>query len=1170
MHGDDSNVDLSIRLVPVEAVTRKRQAVGRVIAYLLVASAVCVSLAVIWLFVARLRSRLGSPSVSSTVTRQRDAAADRAEAVRVYGRFDAIDERTRQRSPAERAERAAIDALVDQLESCAASDDDARFRELVDFDRLVKRIESTGWIVGWSGLQRKVLLSELGQWATVEPHWHQIVVAGVITPPDDRDSRILYTFTQNETGDPAEFRFWIGRAGAGWKLYDWERLDLGLSASEEWGFYCGYRGAPQLDGFVRWSELVVAADALTAAGEYDAAEEKLRLAESQLVPPELNDYHWLLTGHRWRALGKADDMERCYAAVRRPNDAPGVYYSRMAAQRWSDPAEALKWAERYQRAVGPTPDLLEVKAQLLTALNRREEAASEWGRLVRIQPDHAAALTELYLALPARGKRAFETQLAQLEDPVAAAVQIAPSVGYRDYHGLAFLIDYLQRNAPDAAGTWYVNGLACQLDGRYDEAAGAYRHAFEQETDDPTRTTYVNAYVAAMIADGRVLEAIRRVPDWKPVFQWLSYDYDDGESTLTDEEYRQLVALYTAQFPDDLTGLYRQASLAMDQERYGEAEQAARRVLAQTSMAGRGDGDGAETGSDDPETYREFASVILANALWKQGRREAALAVGDDRDERLGQLARAAVAELRWDDARRLLEMSRPDDAAGEAWREYVAGSLAAHERRWDDAVAHLQRAADAAAESDRWLFDRRFLEACIRSGRWQAYYEDHANRNEAFAALANQCVVDAEWDVLRALIAAHERRFPHDPQSTKHQAELAWADEQYGAYDRLASQLLHGANQDATSGYQRDYIEQRQLKALLRSGDFNQAMELARMKQRRDNDVAMLAIVQAAVGNLADAQRWARQAAAADKDAAEFYTDDVVGTVFLDDRFAALHDEFPVGLSASPSTVAVFVLDAPRPLAADDVAAALTRLGAGATTDVVPLPHADKNVTSAWAVRRGKASVWLATGDGKFDPWEAADKSAPLAAPVEHGRAWLAVGTAAWTEPDGEQAEALARRLGVALAAGHLTALRTREPAGWQRPLVLPPRDDVIDTWQTSGEVKPLRDIAVYLKAPNLNGDVAANRAFGRGLREAVRTFEHSRYAKLEVWACVATSPAVDPVHLDVTAVERDYGSLKFDGVLRNDSVLVGQLRAGLPMRLSEFQVRRWRLDDGPIVERP
>ena len=138
--------------------------------------------------------------------------------------------------------------------------------------------------------------------------------------------------------------------------------------------------------------------------------------------------------------------------------------------------------------------------------------------------------------------------------------------------------------------------------------------------------------------------------------------------------------------------------------------------------------------------------------------------------------------------------------------------------------------------------------------------------------------------------------------------------------------------------------------------------------------------------------------------------------------------------------------------------------------------------------------------------------------------------------------------------------------PAIWDGFTAYPQTRELMAAWQSSGSLKPFEDQGVSLTEKGQT-KVAANRQFNRTLYVTVRSFESSPGARLEVWACVADNPSMDPLRLEVTSVRRSYGGLEFDGVLKSQSVLVPQLREGLPMRFAGRRIQASRLNDEPPV---
>jgi hypothetical protein len=1090
------------------------------------------------------------------VTAQRDPAALREESTQVFGSFDAAAWERGEAGNVPKAERDEIEALMAIVEQCAVDADHGKFKSLVDFDRLLKRCEMTGNMNGWTYFDKRSWRGQMRSTAEVEAYWAQITVAGIVTPDDDPNTRIVYAFCDDvESADPTESRFWIARDGDTWKLYDWARLDLGLAESQEWGLYAKYAHTGDLQGFERWGELLSEADEAIASGELDAAKKTLRRAESESVPPEFHDFHLVLTAYRWAAVDN-EEAERCYNAVQFPNDTPGAYYGLLTCKRWGNPAEALNYAKLYEEAVGPSPALLEIKAQLLTRLNRHAEAGLEWRQLLRIKPDHAYAASEYVSSLPLESKAEFESALERLGEPEKVAADIAATVGMTDYPRLLMIAEYVNRKAPETAAAQYVQGLTQFLNGRYPEAAKLYRAAFEKESDEKKRESYVNAYIEAMTADGKVLEAIKHVPDAKAAFELLYASYDESEIELTEDELRQVVAMNREMFPNDLVAMHRDASVAVTAEQWADAELVLRKAL-QTA---------GET-EEDTEYYHEECESMLTTVLYRLGRWKDAYEDVGERSKQFITVARLAADERRWDVVREISAEHRKSN--GDDWQiQAIEGELAAHEKRWDDAVRHLRQGLQAAADYEKWGLRYRLIDAYLKSGKWLDYFQSSSEQGETFKLLADRFVADNNWDAIEKLIGEYRRKAPGDVRIVQQEAEVAWHRDDYDAYVRLAQQLL-GRDDEQIKDYERSNIEDRLNSALLRSRQFSWARKRAIAEQRDKNNSAMLAVVHAAKGELAEAQRIATDTAKEQQSAQMFYTNDDTARIFLGDEFGILHEEFPAGIPYDAANLlAVFIFDKPRRLNGDELKAAIKELSVEvAVTQPVSSKHGKS--TSAVALKHQGAVVWLAAGEGEFDTrWRLGRKHDPLAETLKRGAGWLAVGTAALTESRRERIKETARRLGARLAGERAIAVHVLGPTTWEH-VAFPASAELIAEWQATGRAESFEDQAVPLRTET--GDSAAiDRDFERSVRAAVKAYEDSVDGELEVVWFVSPNPRVDPLRLRVEKVRRKYGSLEFDGVLVNDSLLVPELRKGLPMRFDLLSIQEARFGaEEPIRRR-
>jgi hypothetical protein len=372
--------------------------------------------------------------------------------------------------------------------------------------------------------------------------------------------------------------------------------------------------------------------------------------------------------------------------------------------------------------------------------------------------------------------------------------------------------------------------------------------------------------------------------------------------------------------------------------------------------------------------------------------------------------------------------------------------------------------------------------------------------------------------------------------------------------------------------GYERAVVENRLLSALLRSDQMHAAVRLAQKSFREENSGGKLAIVRAASGDALEAKRLALQALEAENSSAgEFYENDDVGHVFLGESFRELHEKFPVDASfdAAPVLAVFLFAEAPR-LKLSDIESVIEQLDVDVATAIKPLEASHKGVSNAYALRVGDATIFLATGQGRFDDnWQLDSGDAALVSKFDASNGWLAVGSAAWSELRRKPVQKIARRLSGQLARDQATAICVAGEEQWMDFSIFLATDELLSSWQATGNLAAFRDQGATLAAEQPN-EVASRRAFMQAVRDHVRDFESTPGSRLEVVADVKEKLQIDPLRVDVTRVRRVYGNLEFDGVLKGNSVLISELRAGLPVTLHADRVRAIQIDDEPVVRRP
>lgn len=1167
MYDDGSNVDQSIQLEPLGPQHKSSQ----LPLYALLSVGVVISVSVLVLLAIKLTEMLSEDPADTRVSSHRPRADLNAESSTTFHAFaSSSGKQPTTLSAAEKQQDfSEIEAIFVNIEECIANRDNESLREHIDFDRLLRRIELTGSLYDWSSLEKRMVRSELKDYVDAGTFWGEIQVVGVVMPPGDSNSRVVYALCESTEGETSEDRFWLARSDGTWKLYDWEQLDLGLSISREYGAYCKYLDTPALKGFNRWAELVQESDQFVVDGDYEKAGAKLRLAELEQSPAELQGYKWILTAYRWSAMGNAKETIRCSKAVPKPRETPGVYYNLAYHQQWTNPKEALKNALIYEEIVGPNYELVQIKARLLEDLNRKQESLEARKMLLSMRPGDPTTLLSYLVALPEEHRSAIEPILSELDDPIKVVSEMVSDAQYQDYTAFEYLVDYLKRESPNDPATLHAMGSVEQHRGEYEKAADLFHQAYNTEKTIDVRDIYADSYVAVMQDWGKVLNALQEVPDVQQAIESLLYSYEDFDSELTEEEYEAVIDLYFSRFPTELNAIKRKVTQAIEKQQYEKAQQILGRALEQLPAKKPTDPTANEDAYDEIEYYRESFQESVARILYEQGLLRQAYDAPGDKTERLEQLARLALADKRIDDVRQLLSWHQ-QVAPNDRQALFVWSDLESELGNTDIAIEFYKRGLKATIEDESWYRDILFKRLCLKADRWRDYYSIAKEPSEAFYDLSDDFIENHQWQDLDALTREHRAKAPDDPRLIKSAAEAAWERKHYDAYLRYANELLRTDDEELLALYERERIVQRMLSSELRQQRWASALSRAQKKLDNDGESQLLAIVSAARGDAIDAKKFAVTSAARSGEATTLYHHDDVGHLFLEKSFRDLQHEYPVSLAYDVASIqSVCLLDSVSSPSWEEIAEVLDRLSIQAVVE--PIESVDPKVKSAFTVRFRSGSVWIATGESKFnESWKLVDETLKLAPLVDGHRAWVAIGVTAWSSLAREQASSVARAVCVALARERANAVCVSSNDYLEQFVVIPARPDLLQEWQQTGGHWAVKDEAEKLDYSYKPQKVPENRRFRQELRQAVHEYQSSDSARLTVWVCVTDNLALGPMPLDVTKVQRSYDSLQFEGVLRTSSQLIPELQSGLPMRFDEYNVVSWQLDDQPPRQRP
>ena len=1145
------------------------------------------------------------------VALHRSADEQRGEAAGAFGGFDPAADPTAGLSPAERTERAEILALFQRMETAVRAGDDEATLTLVDLPRLFTRIKQTGSVVGWSLNDRRDFQVRVTGSCTPDGFYSHIQVVAIVPAADEPGTRVVYALARDEgQDDQNEVRFWVARHGRTWKVYDWERLDVGKSKSREWATIAWHTKRGTLGDFDLRSAALARLKKQIEAGDLTAARTTLLAVERLRCPPEFTDNHLTVNGYYWLWLHANDEAARSFEKVSHPEDVPGAWYGLMLARQWSHPRQALANALKYEAALGAKVSFCETKAQILVRLGRKSEAMAEWKKILRSDANHDAALTGLLLLLPEQDKAAFAEHLDKTADPVQTAGKLAPMIAWRDEAALSFLIDYIRARRPEAIELKSLVAMKHSTAGDHALAADAHLQLVLAETDAAKKQSHATSYLSAMTELGRIVEGFDALPSavQPDALDRLANEFFEDESDLSRGEFEQVLSHFRQGHPDNLRAVVHAVGLAVRDKRFDEAERDARAAIKQldeTAAKNRGDfppahkPSDAHADNDEDDNLRISLRHHLAKALCHLGRVDEAweLLPAESRFQQLAWIVESDGPSDRLGELIRLQSISQPGDP--EIF--YYRGRLNERAGRTDEAIAEYRRALAKAGDNPPGKYQSALRHLFVVTDRWLEFYESPSYDDTQLESLAGELVRLRKWQPFDELLKRHL-----DPAGRTRLAatasEAAWERQRYAECAEFCAWALKSP-ESGLQEWQRGTVRERQLVSLLRLKQFDEAKTLAAWFRDDHADPLAPAVVSAAAGNLADALALALASTAEEGSAAgsanSLYQHSEVGGIFLRDEFASLHEKFPVELPYFVSNrTALVLLKSPSEIDERQLAA-IVQLAVGAEAAVrepalpgtavkepnvpdsnVPPPAIEVQVLTAhdpslraYRIRFGSAGLWVVAGTGRFDStWNVAESAAndspdqaALRAAVTGSKGYVMIGTVGWTNSDRERLSDLARRVARRLAGPSTVAIQLGQTFQLHAP-----DDTLLDQWQATNSVgERTNPHALDLEYKPVD-TVAATRRFQNELAIAARAFKPDQAEPLEILVTAITDPVLDPVTIRVTKVTHHYNTFGFEGVVTSPCLTLPDLRAGLPVNIHQHQVQAWRTGDTEFHRRP
>jgi hypothetical protein len=506
-------------------------------------------------------------------------------------------------APPSATESAEFGALFDRLGTALAGGDAPGCAAIFDVDRFVKELEPLGVLENIPGgntranrtsfangmraqVGKSLLQNTIFRWERTEVRW-------VRRSADGREAVVIaYHRAAIVENRAHKMRWSLVKGPNGWKVYDFEDLDLGVRLSR------GVAAALAPD-FIRElsqnperfkhavEQVREALIAIVLHEDADEADDKLKPVRMVPLPAPIAAMREMIEGcilmHRGApeaALKRFDEADRLQPDIPVLNALRAAVAA--AAGRY---AEALPLVDRYLAEVGPDADAMAVRGLALEGLNRLPEAKESYRKALNELPDLQEALEGLCRVLEDGEKSELASRIAKASDPLKMYdVLYWPAQRDNDIATLDVLTGWLRKAHPNDARTIRLE-LHDLIDaGDLNGAAAALRKRLGGDLSDELKRTALDTYLFAMLDAERPLEAYSTVPDdhAAAAFRLLIEEIADRESIElplnsadpTVKLLRDLHARHRARKADDPWLAYSEGSLLRHEQKFAAAERA--------------------------------------------------------------------------------------------------------------------------------------------------------------------------------------------------------------------------------------------------------------------------------------------------------------------------------------------------------------------------------------------------------------------------------------------------------------------------------------------------------------------------------------------------------------------------------------------------------------------
>lgn len=446
----------------------------------------------------------------------------------------------------------------------------------------------------------------------------------------------------------------------------------------------------------------------------------------------------------------------------------------------------------------------------------------------------------------------------------------------KEYGLAAERFKYLLAELGPQQELFYLRGSALRAAGRSDEAITSLRQALSgpQELLDEKITKRAIIELAAALPTGSKTELttyVRNLPDFADSFETLA---EELLAAGDDTSLGLLVEAARSRNVDPLTVTYFDARLRHLREEYSNAAALLEPVLVRVH--------------EKDKRYAD-AYLLAMNAL---GHMAAGYAKTPDRSYAFYRLAHELATTNQPDRLLELTELHRrsaPDDA----WVDYYTGI--AHSLKGEFSRAKRVYAA-ARGKAHTVKLREAIRSALVRTwfdaDEGIAAYQTVAPNKRMFEQLAYLYANARRSESLAALVKLHGKVSRNDEDLPLWRAEVSWSN---GNHANAAATIEQHWERVTSAPNRLAFFENRLIRSLLHASNAKAAKKKATASTERDGDPYFQVIVDASLGDVADATKAFRTCIDEfSYDAQYFYNDEDVGVALRSADYSALHTLYP------------------------------------------------------------------------------------------------------------------------------------------------------------------------------------------------------------------------------------------------------------------------------------